>query len=105
MPSGDPLFMLAVRGRGAPERAGEVRRGCECRHGGVDSSGQPLGDLLQKPAIAVRVTEGRKRAVALPFRMPAAELRRSRRTGTVCHLAHVDATTNEFSARGLDVRY
>ena len=58
------LLVLAVGGRRAPQRARQVARRGERRLGGVDAAGQPRRDLLQQPAVAVRVAERGERAVA-----------------------------------------
>src|SRR5882724_12052230 len=51
------LLVLAVGGLGTPKCARQIRRGCECRLSGVDPAGQPRRDLLQQPAVSVRITE------------------------------------------------
>src|SRR5882757_8829466 len=56
--------MLAVRGRRTAERARELSRRGECRVVRVHASGQSRGDLLQQPAVAVRIAERGERAVA-----------------------------------------
>ena len=61
----DAFLMLAMGSRPrASARGREIGRGCECRLFRVDSSGQPRGDLLEQPAIAVGIMEGRERTVA-----------------------------------------
>src|SRR5262249_55236858 len=54
--TGAPL-MLAVGSFRAPHRACQTRRRREYHLGGVDPPGQPRRDLLQQPAVAVRVAE------------------------------------------------
>jgi len=51
------LFMLAVRGFRKPKRARQIVRRCECRRRGVDAPRQPRRQLLEQPAVAVRITE------------------------------------------------
>src|SRR5215831_16387168 len=58
------LLVFAVRCRRSTKRARKVCRGCECRSGGVDPAGQPRCDLLQQPAVAVRIAERGEGAVA-----------------------------------------
>ena len=58
------LLVLGVGGLGPPERAGQVGCGCERRARGVDPAGEPRGDLLDQPGIAVRIGEGEERPVA-----------------------------------------
>ena len=102
--------MLAVGGRRAPHRARQVRGGCECRLSGVDPAGQPRRDLLQQPAVAVRVAERGEGAVAgVIGRGPADATARAvglelsaRRPG-VEHLADLDTAGDELVARSLDV--
>src|SRR6266576_6345357 len=59
-----PLLVLAVRGRRTSERGRELARRGECRVVGVDASGQSRGDLLEQPAVAVRIFERGEGAVA-----------------------------------------
>src|SRR5215813_5903500 len=58
------LLVFAVRCGRSTKRARQVRCGCECRSGGVDPAGQPSRDLLQEPAVAVRIVERGEGAVA-----------------------------------------
>ena len=60
------------------------------------------GDLLEQPAIAVRVAERGERGVTAPLRIRAAE-RRLSRSRTVEYFAHVDTAIDELGARCLDV--
>ena len=52
-----PLLVLAVRGRRTSERGRELGRRGECRVVRVHASRQSLGDLLEQPAVAVRIFE------------------------------------------------
>ena len=90
----------------AARRIAAARSGCGSvvRGVGVDPAGEPGGDLLQQPFVAVRILEGRVGGIALPLRMPAAD-RRLAGTGAVEHFAHFDAVADEFGARRLDVRH
>ena len=104
------LLVLAVGGRRTPKRARQVRRGCECRLGGVDPAGQPGRDLLQQPAVAVRVAERGEGAVAGVIGRGAADataravgLELSARRPGVEHLADLDTAGGELVARSLDV--
>src|SRR5215217_1771662 len=59
--------------------------------------GDPGGDLLEQPAVAVRVAERRVREVRAPwYRLEA-------RGPTLVHLADVDAAADEIGAGGVDV--
>ena len=60
----DALLVLAVRGGGAPKCARQVIPRRKGRRRGVDTTGQPLRDFLQQPAVAVRICEGNEGAVA-----------------------------------------
>jgi hypothetical protein len=51
------LFVLSVGGLRAPKRTCQIAHRCEGRRRGVDTPGQPRRDLLQQPAVAVRITE------------------------------------------------
>ena len=51
-------FVLAVGGLGTSKRARQIARQPECRLGRVDPARQPRRDLLQQPAVAVRIAEG-----------------------------------------------
>ena len=51
------LLVLAVGGLRTPKRARQIACRGECRLGEVDPPGQPGRDLLQQPAVAVRVAE------------------------------------------------
>ena len=106
----DVLLVLAVRNRRAAHRVRQVSRGCECRLARVDSSGKPLRDLLQQPFVAVRIGEGRERAVGSVLGVGAAEATgsalcelRARRAG-VEDLGDFHSKRGELGARRLDVR-
>src|SRR5258708_7977984 len=103
-----PLLMLAVRGRRTSERGRELSRRGECRVVCVHASGQPHGDLLEQPAVAVRIAERGERGVTAPRRIRAAEA--AFRAGmveytadVVEHVAHLDTALDELGARRLDV--
>ncbi len=55
--STDPLLVLAMRRRGAPERACEFIRRGECRVVRVHASWQSCRDLLEQPPVAIRISE------------------------------------------------
>ena len=59
-----PRFVLSVRGLRTPQRARQIVRRREGRRRGVDATGQPRCDLLEQPAVAVRIAERGERAVA-----------------------------------------
>lgn len=67
VPASGALFMLAMRCARTPQRRRELCRRTECRAGRFDPSRQAFGDLLQQPAVAVRVSERRERPVAPTF--------------------------------------
>ncbi len=76
----------------------------------VDPPGQPRRDLLQQPAVAVRVAERGERAVAGVVGRGSADataradgLELSARRPGVEHLADFDTAGDEFLARSLDV--
>src|SRR3984957_17705484 len=62
--SADALLVLTVSDRRSPHRARQIAGGSERRRRGVDPPGQAGADLLEQPAIAVRVAERGERAVA-----------------------------------------
>ena len=105
----DALLMLAVRDRRAPHRARQVAHRRVRRLGRVDPAGQPGGDLLQQPGVAVGVAERRERAVAGVAVGPAADPVGFRRPGTgrrapgVEHLARLGAVLLERVAGCLDI--
>ena len=92
------------------KRLRQVVHRSERRLRGVDAAGQPGRDLLQQPAVAVRVAERGERAVAGVFgrRSADATVRAvglelgARRLG-VEHLADLDTAGGELVARSLDV--
>src|ERR1700735_5503549 len=58
------LLMLAVGRSRTTKRARQIlRRGEACRRG-VDAAGQPCRNLLKEPAVAVRIMERGKGAIA-----------------------------------------
>jgi len=57
-------FSCAVGHLGLPQRAGQVRSGRKGGARGVGAAGQPRGDLLDQPSVAVRVGEGAEGPVA-----------------------------------------
>ena len=59
-------------------------------------AGEPGRDLLQQPAVAIRVAERRVREVRPPWRVGA-------RGPPVLHLADVDAAADEIVPGGVDV--
>src|ERR1700733_8196105 len=59
-------------------------------------AGQPAGDLLQLPAVAIRVAEGCAGEVRAPWRVEARRLH-------LLDLADVDAAFDQISAGGVDV--
>src|SRR4051794_37599603 len=71
-------------------------------HAAESASGKSRLDLLQQPAVAVRVAERGERAVTAALWIRAAE-RRLSRTGAVEHFAHVDTAMDELGARSPDV--
>jgi hypothetical protein len=56
-----------------PKGARQVSPGCERRFNGIDPAGQPGRDLLQEPAVAVRIPERRETAVGGGARRAAAD--------------------------------
>ena len=101
-------LVLAVRGRRAPQRLGQVGRGGVRRVAG-DAAGQAGRDLLQQPAVAVRVAERGEGAVARVLgRGPADAIGpvglelRARRPGWNTSLTSTPVG-GELVARGLDV--
>jgi hypothetical protein len=68
----------------------------------VHTPRKPLGDLLQEPAVAVRVAEGGIGEVAAPFGIPAVD-RGLAGACPVKHLAHLGAAPDELCPRRLDV--
>ena len=80
---------------------------------GVDAPGKPRRDLLEQPAVAVRIAERGERAVAAmlgirtvdpaPPKQVGLVLASVHAAGVVEHLADLDAATKQFFACGLDV--
>src|SRR3954452_9275953 len=63
-----PALVLAVRSLGAPEGGGQIGRGGEGRRPRIEAAGKPGGDLLQQPAVPVRIAERGEGGVRLPAR-------------------------------------
>lgn len=63
-PAAGTLFVLAVRGLRPAKRARQIVSQGEGGRGGVDAAGQPGRDLLEEPAVPVRISERGERAVA-----------------------------------------
>src|SRR6476469_5994723 len=91
-------------------------------HGRLLPSGlparQPLGDLLQHPAVAIRIAERGERGIAAAFgiapafapvetgaRQEAADVPvpAGEAVAAVVHLAHLHPTPNQLLTRGIDV--
>ena len=93
----------AAARRSAPARSLAEANAC-CP---VDAAGQPRRDLLQQPAVAVRVAERGERAVARAIgrrpRYPPCVVELSAAGALVEHLAHVGAVRDQVGARRLDV--
>lgn len=73
-------------------------------------SGQPRSDLLEQPAIAIRIAERGERAVTASGRLRAAEAAllvgmMEGATDIMERLAHVGTAGCEIGARGLDVSH
>ena len=97
------LLVLAVGGLGPPQRAGQVRRGGEGRGRGVDPAGEPGGDLLDQPGVAVGVGEGEERPVAGPPGVGAGLACLGGVRRAVPDRAGVDAAAGQVVVGGLDV--
>src|SRR5687768_459560 len=59
-------------------------------------AGEPGRDLLEQPAVAIRVAERRVREVRAPWQIEA-------RGPTLVHLADIDAAADEIVPGGVDV--
>ena len=102
-----------MRGRRTPQRARQIVRRREGRRRGVDATGQPRRDLLEQPAVAVRITERGERAVAAMLGIRTADPEPPKQVGLVRasvhaggvveHLADLDAATEQLVAGGLDI--
>ena len=84
----------------------------EGRRRGVDATGQPGRDLLEQPAVAVRITERGERAVAAMLGIRTADPDPPKQIGLVRagvhavaveHFADLDAAIEQLFAGGLDV--
>src|ERR1700722_11019339 len=74
----------------------------------IEMSGQSSGNLLEDPAVTVRIAEGGVRGVTFPLRIWATDQTFRAGvveypTGVVKKLADLDATAKQFVADGLDV--
>src|SRR3954454_20679754 len=69
--------------------------------GGSHAAGQPLGDLLQLPLVAVRVGEGRAAKVRAVFRVPACDRALVRVEMPDC--ADLDTPVDQILAGNVDV--
>src|SRR4051794_21551901 len=110
----DLLLVLAMR-RGRPsERRCELSRGGERGDVGLHAAGQARGDLLEQPAVAVRIAERCQREVAAAIRIrtadpDAAEQVRLIGTGmhvvsAVKHLAYLHTTVEQLLPCRFDIR-
>src|SRR5262249_50537037 len=103
------LLVLTMRERCTPHRGGEICRRGKRRLGGLDPIRQPCRDLLQQPAVPIRIAKRRKRAVRLVFRRRSADAVRAvgselrARRPWVEHLADLDPTSVQFPACSLDI--
>src|SRR5271154_1591602 len=101
-------FMLPMRHRGTNHCLCKVGRRCKCRVA-CDTAGKPLGNFLQQPAVAVRICEGNKGAVAetlgvWPGDSDADVWKPASSPGlTVKYLARINTACDEFLARSLNV--
>ena len=108
-----PFLVLAMGAGGAPKRTRRIVGRREGRLGRVDASGQPRGDLLEKPAVAVRIAERGKRAIAALLGIRTANPEAPKKVGLVRtsvndvglvkYLADLDTATEQVLADGLDV--
>jgi hypothetical protein len=103
----DPLLVLTVRR--TTKRLSQIARGGERRRGRVDPAGEPRRDLLQEPAVAVRIAEGGERPVAAVGRSAAtagARVRVVEPAAGLCfveRLADLDPVRDQLVARSLEV--
>src|SRR5580704_18602878 len=108
-----PRLVLSVGGRGAPKRARQIVRRREGRRRGVNATGQPRRDLLEQPAVAVRITERGERAVAAMLGIRTGDPEPPKQVGLVRagvhaagvveNLADLDAASEQLVAGGGDV--
>src|SRR5215213_5716722 len=94
------LLMLSVRRLCTPERARQIACGAEGSRGRINAPRQPGRDLLQQPAIAVRVAERGERAVRAAFRIRTTDWAVQ---SEVEDLAHLDAGGDQSVAGSLNV--
>ena len=95
------------------ERARQIIRRREGRRRGVNATGQPRRDLLEQPAVAVRIIERGERAVAAKLRIRTADPEPPKQVGLVLtgvnpagvveNLADLDAAGEQLVAGGSDV--
>jgi len=95
--------MFGVGSLSPLQRAGQVRRGYECRARRVDPAGQPRGDLLDEPRVAVRIDEGAERPVAGPLGVGAGLSRLDRERRAVPDRAGVDAAADKVGVSRFNV--
>src|SRR5271155_3922190 len=103
--------MLPMRGRGAPQRLRQVARRRVSSIAG-DTPRKPRRDLLEEPAVAIRIMERGERAIAAMLGIRTADAEPPKQVGLVRasvhalvveHLADLDAATEELVAGGGDV--
>src|SRR4051812_41579789 len=92
------LFVIAMSNRCPVERRGQLCNGGEFGPFAFDASRQPCGNLLQQPAVPVRIVECGERTIARMFwrnsrdaRPPDAILEGSARDAGMEHFTHVRA--------------
>ena len=107
VPLARPRLVLPVRGLRAPQGLRQVARRRVRRVAG-HTPGEPRRDLLQQPAVAVRVAERHERRVTAPLRIGAARPCFGveavvAAAGVMEDLARVDPLSDELVARRLDV--
>src|SRR5512138_265119 len=84
-----PLLVLTMGGRGAAQRGGEIGLRRERGGGSVDAAGQPRGDFLQQPAVAVGIVERSIGAIGGVLGMRAAQAIASKQIGLVVADVHI----------------
>src|SRR4051794_41671239 len=105
--------MFAMRGRRTSERACKISRRTESR-GSFDTARQSRRDLLEQPAVAVRIIERGERTVAVMLGIraiepnPAKQIRLVRSSVPVGPaiepIADLDTPTNQTLPSGVEVR-
>src|SRR6185295_4328236 len=88
-------------------------RGAERSRGGVDAPGQPGRNLLEQPAVAIRIAERGERAIATMLGIRTRDSESPKQVGLVRtgihaagaveHLADLDAATAQVAAGCVDV--